>query len=472
MQTKGTFMTRYLFLAAIFAVALNGAPSIAAESAPAANTELAAANTNINLESPAALTATKSDGAAADMANDLHESSVPPVADSSLTNAPAPMMGAGNGFADSLPNFGPSSGTVVGNRAAELRDDVLRLRASVNLNSSEFSVLRSSGAAGAVQYHSTVAAITARLQNGTTRGNPILLRQWTEANSSLDEVTTSLARLNSLSTSVESDGSTAAYLMDSVQAAFQLSGAIDEDHDQLKLLRDELSRLVVQVDYLRNQTTNDIERQTTYLTTERSNLQTLAFAISRGELLGNSVANRPVIVNSALFASLPPQPPQQPASPPMMAGTPAPPVTGMPVPPQPAPMVPVAAAAPSAPPHVAPQADGAGGGAVSAADFAPSLGQLLVLIRYDQPNIDYQQQLAQAVGRILERRPNAEFAVLAVAPSIGNPSDLAKQQQLAQAYADAVKRSLVQLGLAQSRITMSSTQMPSAQVPEVHIYVR
>lgn len=65
---------------------------------------------------------------------------------------------------DPLAAFGPSSGTLVGNRALELRDEVLRLRSSVNLNASEFSLLRSNGAAGAVQYHSTVAAITARLQ--------------------------------------------------------------------------------------------------------------------------------------------------------------------------------------------------------------------------------------------------------------------------------------------------------------------
>ena len=224
--------------------------------------------------------------------------------DPSAPASDAALNDTGNG-PDSLSNFGPSSGTVVGNRALELRDEVLRLRASVNLNSSQFAILRSGGAAGAVQYHSTVAAITARLQSGTTRGNPILLRQWQEANTSLEEVTTSLGRLNSLQTAVDADASLASYLLESVQAAFQLSGAIDEDLDQLKLLRDEVSRLVVQLDYLRNQITNDIERQSAYVTSERQNLQALAFAISRGELLGNSLANRPVIVNTPLAMNMP-----------------------------------------------------------------------------------------------------------------------------------------------------------------------
>src|SRR5262249_30786688 len=153
------------------------------------------------------------------------------------------------------------------------------------------------------------------LQNGTTRGNPILLRQWEEANSSLDEGTSSLNKLNALLTAVDADASVASYLLQSVQAGFELSGAVDEDHDQLKLLRDEVSRLVVQLDYLRTQTTGDIERETSYLTTERSNLQALSFAISRGELLGNSMANRPVIVTEPTMQSLPPAAPHAEAAP-------------------------------------------------------------------------------------------------------------------------------------------------------------
>jgi hypothetical protein len=361
------------------------------------------------------------------------------MANSSLTN-------------DALGNFGPSSGTVVGNRALELRDEVLRLRSSVNLNSNEFAILRSSGAAGAVQYHSTMAAITARLQNGTTRGNPILLRQWEEADSSLNEVSTSLNRLNSLQTAVDADASLASYLLESVQAAFQLSGAVDEDHDQLKLLRDEVSRMVVQLDYLRNQTTNDIERQTTYLTTERSNLQAMAFSISRGELLGNSLANRPVIVN-------------------------APPVSTMPMSYNaPAPSAAPATAVSSGPAPMSPReymAESGNTSLNSANNTAtPSVGRLLVLIRYNQPTVKYEQQLSTAVGTALERRPNAEFSVVAVSPANGDPADLAQTEQTARRDAEAVKRSLVELGLSPSRITMANTQTQDAQTPEVHVYVR
>ena len=373
----------------------------------------------------------------------------------SLGTAPNPSlaMAAASASTDSLSAFGPSSGTVVGNRSIELRDSILRLRSSVNLNSNEFATLRNSGAAGAVQYHSTVAAITARLQNGTTRGNPILLRQWEEANGSLDEVTASLSRLNTLQTAVDADASMASYLLESVQAAFQLSGAVDEDHDQLKLLHDEVSRLVVQLDYLRNQTTGDIERQTSYLTSERTNLQALAFAISRGELLGNGISNHPVIVNTSPVASMPASAGPVGFAAPATAVTPG-----------------VLGAAPMSPREYM-QESGMAPVSNSAA-VAPSVGRLLVLIRYNQPHVDYEAQLSKAVGTAIERRPNATFSIVAVAPSSGDPADLAKAQDEARRNAEGVKRSLVQLGLSPSRISMANAQIQTAQSAEVHVYIR
>jgi len=364
-------------------------------------------------------------------------------------DTPSTLSSSGSGANDSLSGFGPSSGTMVGNRALELRDEVLRLRSSVNLNASEFMVLRANGAAGAVQYHSTVAAITARLQNGTTRGNPILLRQWEEAEQSLNEVTSSLNRLNSLQTSVAADASLASYMLESIQAGFLLSGAVDEDHDQLRLLRDEVSRLVVQLDYLRGQVANDIQRQTNYLTTERSNLQALAFAITRGELLGSSIANRPVIVTPPSVMSMPS------SSRPMTRAAPVSPVINGALGPSP----------------MSPRNYMAETGSFSKG-VAPSTGRLLVLIRYNKPNVEYEQQLSAAVGSVLQRKADANFSIVAVSPSSGAPATLARFQEQASRNAENVKRALVQLGLAPSRITVARTETQDAQMAEVHVYVR
>ncbi len=373
---------------------------------------------------------------------------------------PSTLSSSGSGANDSLAGFGPSSGTMVGNRALELRDEVLRLRSSVNLNASEFMVLRANGAAGAVQYHSTVAAITARLQNGTTRGNPILLRQWEEAELSLNEVTSSLNRLNSLQTSVAADASLASYMLESIQAGFLLSGAVDEDHDQLRLLRDEVSRLVVQLDYLRGQVANDIQRQTNYLTTERSNLQALAFAITRGELLGSSIANRPVIVNPSPVMTMPER--QSSMTVPIPVAAPAAPVIRSEVGP-----------APMSPRDYMTESGRLPQGAIAdVLNRAPSTGRLLVLIRYNQPNVEYEQQLSAAVGTVLQRKADAEFSVIAVSPSSGAPATLARLQEEAARNSENVKRALVQLGLAPSRISVASTRTQDAEMAEVHVYVR
>jgi hypothetical protein len=466
MRTKGFAMMRKILMAAVLAIVLAaGTPAWAGKMMTPANT-------------PIQHTTAKDDAAADEPAAD--ESADAPVADSSSAPAASGQLGTDTlRPGEALANFGPSSGTVVGNRALELRDEVLRLRSSVNLNAGEFSLLRSNGAAGAVQYHSTVAAITARLQNGTTRGNPILLRQWDEAEASLNEVTASLNRLNSLQTAVAADSSLAAYLLESIQAAFQLSGAVDEDHDQLKLIRDEVSRMVVQLDYLRNQVADDIQRQTTYLTTERSNLQALAFAITRGELLGSSLANRPVIVNQPPVMMLPNGGNASPSAMPFGASSGG---TSFAPTPSAAPTAPVTTGRLGPSPMSPRDYMAETGQAESAKDVppasaidgavAPTAGRLLVLIRYNQPNVEYEQQLSQAVSTALQRKPDADFTVVAVSPSNGEPSELATAQQNAGRNAEAVKRSLVQLGLSPSRIAMSSTQVQSAQTAEVHVYVR
>ena len=416
-------MIRNGFLAGIMALSMLAAPALAQDNEVKTESNISSSSDN------ATSTAKTGDNATQNLSD---------------ANAPNPSMAmaAASEASDSLSNFGPSSGTVVGNRALQLRDEILRLRTSVNLNSNQFAILRSGGAAGSVQYHSTVAAITARLQNGTTRGNPILLRQWEEANAALNEVGTTLDRLNSLQTAVDADASLASYLLESIQAAFELSGAVDEDHDQLKMLRDEVSRLVVQLDYLRNQTTNDIERQTAYLNTERSSLQALAFAISRGELLGNA-SGHPVIVETAPPVASMPQ---------AQLGTLGP--------------------APMSPADYMQEAGPGLGTPNPNVGMAPSVGRLLVLIRYNQPVVHYEQQLSQAVSSALERRPNAMFSIVAVSPSSGDPADLARQQESAARDADAVKRSLMRLGLAPSRISVGNTQTQSADTPEVHVYIR
>jgi hypothetical protein len=104
--------------------------------------------------------------------------------------------------------------------------------------------------------------------------------------------------------------------------------------------------------------------------------------------------------------------------------------------------------------------------------MAPSVGRLLVLIRYNQQHVNYEEQLSKAVGAAIERRPDAQFSIVAVAPASGTGAEIAKDQEAAHRDADDVRRSLIQLGLSPSRISMANAQIQSASTPEVHVYIR
>ena len=100
---------------------------------------------------------------------------------------------------------------------------------------------------------------------------------------------------------------------------------------------------------------------------------------------------------------------------------------------------------------------------------APVVRQPLVVIRFDQPNVDYQAILRSAIAQALERRPNAAFDVVAVAPSAGNAEANAIRTRR---YAEEVFRSLIAMGLPPERLSIGATSSAQLQVDEVHVYVR
>src|SRR5699024_2298589 len=134
------------------------------------------------------------------------------------------------------------------------------------------------------RYHAAVATINARLQVGTTPGNPQLVNQWNVAQAELTRIDGDVASMNGLANEVAGASTMASYLLETTRAAYGLTGAVEEDHRQLAILEDEVNRTVVLIDRLLNELSEDISRQTTYLSTERRNMTTLSLAIKNGEL--------------------------------------------------------------------------------------------------------------------------------------------------------------------------------------------
>ncbi|MFC1674085.1 hypothetical protein ACFL12_08135 [Pseudomonadota bacterium] len=323
--------------------------------------------------------------------------------------APPPQLGTTD-FRPVGVTPGEDTGTFVGRKVVELRSELQRLQDSVGTHNGGLQQLRANMVANSQNYHATVANVNTRLQVGTTPGNPILVQQFNTAQGALDNLNTDIAAMNKLATVVSGMSTMSAYLAESTRAAFGVSGAVDEDHRQLAILQDEVDQTVVLIERLLNEVTEDIRRQSSYVATERSNLNTLAAGIKTGEIYGASLSN-------------------------------------------------VATAA-------------QGPGPVAGKPMDTSGRRPLVVIRFDRDKVPYQQALYNAVSRVLERRPGAAFDLVAVAPSSGGPARVSLNASKSRRHAEEVLRSLTEMGLPPARVAVSAKSSTSAQANEVHLYLR
>ncbi len=304
---------------------------------------------------------------------------------------------------------GSNTGTTVGAKIEGLREELRGLQSTMVTQTDRVNTARARATANSRDYHETKGAIASRLQRGTTPGNPELVTQWNSAQAELDSISADINTMSGLSTEIATNASTANYLLEATQATFSLSGAIEEDHRQLRILQDETRQTTVLIERLLTELRDDIARQTTYVANERSSLTTLANAIKTGELFGSGLAVSNIAPPAATSASRP-----APA-----AGTPA-----------------------------------------------------LVTIRFDRPNVQYQQALYTALSRALEVRPAAQFDVVAVSPSAGSPDRVQLGQSQSRRNAESVVRTMNEMGLPADRIRLSATTRGDVAANEVRVYVR
>ncbi len=109
-----------------------------------------------------------------------------------------------------------------------------------------------------------------------------------------------------------------------------------------------------------------------------------------------------------------------------------------------------------------PAAAAPGGGAVLVGLVRP-----LVVIRFAGAPVDYETTLYETLKTALKRRPQTAFDLVAVAPSL-----TAADQAALAASAQAVVRSLSEMGFPAERLSLSATSYPGVVGSEVHLYVR
>lgn len=302
-----------------------------------------------------------------------------------------------------------NTGTFVGQKVMTFRNELSQLQNSIKSNNKQLQDIRTSVVNNALQYHKTIGMIEAKLQVGTTPGNPLMFEMLSKAQSNIQTMSTNSAALNQLSAKVSADTANTDYLVESIRSAYSISGAVDEDHRQLHILENEASQTSVLMHSLLNEVNSDISRQHQYVDTANMNMAKLSDAIRVGSY---GVNNIPMMRSPVLGGMMP---------------------------------APVARQ--------------------GAAANAPALtgGKPLLAVKFTSDNVKYKEGLKQAVGNAVAKKPNVIFDVVAVNTLKGNN---------AQGYASKVFQDIIEMGVSADRVNIAAKTDAAASSPAVMVFVR
>ncbi|MBR1605726.1 MAG: hypothetical protein IJ660_06450 [Alphaproteobacteria bacterium] len=192
-----------------------------------------------------------------------------------------PKLGSTNFKPISISRVG-NTGTLVGQKVIAYRDELTKLQDSIEKNNSELQKVRSSVIDNAIEYHNTTAAMEAKLQVGTTPGNPIMYQMLQKTQGNVVVMDENANTLNKIYNQAVSDMSVVNNLQDSIRATYSVSGAVDEDHTQLRTLENETSQTAILINSLLSEVGSDYNRQLEYTNTARQDLSKLDRIIKIG----------------------------------------------------------------------------------------------------------------------------------------------------------------------------------------------
>jgi hypothetical protein len=300
--------------------------------------------------------------------------------------------------------------TYVGQRILEMQNEFNKLDNEISEKKISFDLLKSNGIKSAENYHSIVGAIAARLQIGTTPGNPILLDQFENAQTELASVSAQGQNIVDVGNKISLLSTRVSYLLEQARAAKKLRGAVDQDHRDLSSFQDTLKRRSVDVMRSLEELNETIRRREIFLAAERRRLTLLANAISIGESFGTglgTVKSLPVSNENNSY-------------------------------------------------------DQKSQSSVSPSPIA------IFKIRSESEN--YHQDLFGAVSAVLEKAPKAKFTLVAVSSSAGNASKQAERAANAKLDVGKLISSLIAMGMPVDRLSVNSLSVASIENTEVRLY--
>ena len=302
--------------------------------------------------------------------------------------------------------------TYVGQRILEMQEEFNKLDADIKQGESNFEELKFNGIKSAENYHSIVAAIAARLQIGTTPGNPILLNQYEQAQTELAEVGAQGQNLVDVGNQIALFSTRVSYLLEQARSAKKLRGAVDEDHRKLSSFQDTLKRRNVDVLRTLEDLNETVRRRDIFLAAERRRLTQLANAISVGESFGlglGTIGSLPAINDN----------------------------------------------------------ENSGQGRRS--DNISVSPNPIAIFRINEQN-NYEQNLFGAISATLDKAPKSNFTLVAVSSSAGNPSEQAERAANARNDVSKLISSLISMGMPVDRISVSSLSAANVENTEVRLY--
>ena len=210
------------------------------------------------------------------------------VSDNGVKDSNIPDLGTTNFKPVEISN-GSNTGTFVGQKVITFRGELSQLQNAISKHNEDLQKIRASVVNNALQYHKLVGTIEAKLQVGTTPGNPQMFNMLQAAQNNIQVMNANMVALNQLSTRVSSDAAMTNYLLDSIRAAYSVSGAVDEDHRQLRILENETNQTSILIGSLLQEINSDASRQQQYIETARNYIVDLSSAIKAGSYGVNNV---------------------------------------------------------------------------------------------------------------------------------------------------------------------------------------
>ena len=254
-----------------------------------------------------------------------------------------------------------------------------------------------------------IAASTIKTNPQAATASDASVGAWRNAQAQLQAISAALDQMNGLSNEVAKNVAYAAFLLQSIRETDKVPDAAAEDHGQLRVLEESTSQTSTSLDQLLDELRQEVLSRSHFLGAEGAKLAQTA----------------PPSASASNNVAMAPQPSTEQSA------------------------------------HVAAPA---GAGLAS--------GRPFVVIRFDNPGVEYEQQLYEAVSTALARWPNVAFDLVGVAPATGTSEDAARNSEAARASMEKVMHSLLNMGLPADRVSVSQVTDPNIQSNEVHLYVR